>query len=427
MKTYSISEWGYLPLRSEAKPDGISVADATALYKVAQSQQSALGLRGSRVLEFHHNGLRAQQVVGVLVTDNCTLEILPKIDDEGARIARQSLIQMLMRVIQLRISTSGTTMLDLQERDTLEVLIRYFARQLYHAVHRGLSRHYNLVEADLSALRGKLNLTRQLTKFAASPNWLACRYDEFSSDTPLNRILKLAVVHLSGATRSAANKRMLLELRYAFGGVADISRGASLPVQQVRIDRTNEIYRELYELALMFLGSRRQSVFSGIQQGYSLLFEMNTLFEEFVGRSLQQLHSKLDVEVTLQAPKSHVLRDDSGRKIFQTIPDVHVTSRSNNSCLIVDTKWKRLNASTSGSPLGISNADIYQMLAYADVYDANSVLLLYPHSPEISIAPGLQKRFRAESSKKEIVIGTLSLSDISSVGVQLELLLNGIN
>lgn len=426
MKTYSISEWGYLPLRSEAKPDGVSEADAAGLYKVAQSQQALLGLRGSRILEFHHNGLRAQQVVGVLVTDNCRLEILPKIDDEGGQIARRSLVQMLMRVIQLRISSSGATKLDLQEDDILEILIRYFAQQLFQAVHRGLSRNYNLIEADLPSLRGQLNVTRQLTKFAATPNLLSCRFDEFSSDTPLNQILKAAVLHLARITRSAANKRMLLELRYPFEEVTDISSSDPLPGKRVRIDRTNASYRELFELALMFLSSRSQTVYSGIGQGYSLLFEMNTLFEEFVARSLQRLGARLDVIVTPQGPKSHVLRDQTGQRVFQTIPDMHLVSKRSNSCLIVDTKWKRLDGSADGATLGVSSSDIYQMMAYAEVYDAKTVLLLYPHSASASAQPGLLKRFRTTTSDKEIIVGTLSLSHIGSVDCQLTSLLESI-
>ena len=106
--------------------------------------------------------------------------------------------------------------LDTQRRDLLEILIRLFANRLLSAVRRGMPRRYLTHEEDLALLRGGLDVKRQFTHLAVRPNRLACRYDELSSDTPLNRVLKAAVSRLAGCTRSAANARRLAELAARF-------------------------------------------------------------------------------------------------------------------------------------------------------------------------------------------------------------------
>lgn len=420
MRCYRVSEWGYLPFQSETHPEGIPEADALCLYREAQIQQSMLDLKGQSVLELHHKRLRAQQVVGVLVARGCRLEILPKIGDESDPIARRSLVHMLARTLDLRLASSGATDVHGQETDLLEVLIRLFSEQLYRAVHRGLPRNYHAVEADLPVLRGQLNVPQQFTRLAASPQLLACRFDELSSDIPLNQVLKAATVRLGKITRSMRNKRLLMELSLAFADVRDVDPLALLASNPVQIDRTNSAYRELLSLAVLFLKGWRQSIYRGEGRGYSLLFEMNTLFEEFVGRSLARLSLRLDATVSLQGPRSYVLKDEVGAQVFATKPDVHLRHKLTGDVQIVDTKWKRLKQTEKGAPFGISNSDIYQMMAYAEVYKAVGVVLVYPHAPEVAAEPGVLKCYRTVSTNRQIAIATLSLSEISTVDAQLQ-------
>ena len=75
-------------------------------------------------------------------------------------------------------------------------------------------------EEDLKIMRGRLHVVRQVTTLAARPDMLACRFDELSENTPLNRVLKAAVVRLANVTRSAANARLLAELAYLQGNRA---------------------------------------------------------------------------------------------------------------------------------------------------------------------------------------------------------------
>jgi hypothetical protein len=82
---------------------------------------------------------------------------------------------------------------------------------------------------------------------------------------------------------------------------------------------------------------------AGCGYGFSLLFEMNTLFERYVGLTLKDALRNSGVEVILQGPRSHALLDvGTGKGRFMTKPDI-VLRVQGQPKMIIDTKWKRLN------------------------------------------------------------------------------------
>ena len=193
--------------------------------------------------------LKAGQVVGVLAIPRRTLEILPKIDGRDGDV-RRALIHMLAVARGLRVADGELAALHTQRHDLLEILIGLFADRLLAAVRRGLPRRYVEYEDDLRLLRGRLDVTRQVTHLAFRPDLLACRFDELSEDTPLNRVLKAAVTGLARIARSASNARRLADLAARFGAVGDPAAPLREPV---RLDRTNTAFHDLYRLACLFL------------------------------------------------------------------------------------------------------------------------------------------------------------------------------
>ena len=291
-----------------------------------------LGLPEDAVLKRTDNGVRAQQVVGILAVPGITVEILPKVDaDDGA--VRAALIHMLAVVKDLRIHHGDLAAMDTQRQDLLELLIRLFADRLLTAVRRGLPRRYVLHEEDLAVLRGRLNVKRQFTSLLASPDLIACRFDELSVDTPLNRVLKAAAKGMVKRTRSWDNRRRLHELLARLDNVAD---SASPLEEPVALDRTNTAFHDVYRLAVLFLKGEWQQTASGEASGFSLLFPMNGLFEEFVGMSLQKALGA--DRVRLQGPEEGAERPP--RHLVR--PDIVVDKHSRP--VVLDTKWSALGA-----------------------------------------------------------------------------------
>ena len=380
--------------------------EAERLCTLAERARRRLHKKPPVLTRTHEGGLKAEQVVGVLAVPGKTLEILPKIDgDDGA--VRKALVHMLAVAHRLRVADGELASLDTQRRDLLELLIGLFAKRLLGAVRRGLPRRYIGHEDDLKLLRGRLDVTRQVTHLAARPDLLACRFDELSEDTPLNRVLKAAVWRLARVARTAVNARRLAELTARFEFVGDTPDPHREPV---RLDRTNTAFHDLHRLARLFLTGDWQSTTGGETTGFTLLFPMNELFEQFIGQSLKRALGS--GRVRLQDQRYSALIDDADERLFNLKPDAVIetptsatgppadldTRRKRQSTadghrgriqpdppIILDTKWKELKPYASGCErtLGVAQSDVYQMLAYARAYGAGRLILLYPWHREL--------------------------------------------
>lgn len=413
MPAYSVREWESLP-----HGDGVGCIPqhlAQRLVALAKASPFA-GRGGGGVLEDRRHDLRARGVVGVLAVPGGTLEILPKIDvgekegsPEETREIRKRLVHMLAVALDLKIETGRMTDLDWQRETLLEILISLFCDKLTEAVRRGMPRRYTLHEDDLPTLRGSLDIPRQFSRHIANPGRLACRYNELSEDIAINRIMKATIAHLARMSRNATNLQRLRELTFIYAEVADVQVPA-LRWEDVVIDRTNSAWQELLGMAGLFLRNRYQTTTAGSGQGTALLFEMNALFEEYMGRLVSRALFGSKFRVTLQGGRRFCLKSlDDEREIFQTKPDILIWC-DEQIVHVIDTKWKRISAHADDRKQGVSQADVYQMMAYAHLYKAPRLTLLYPHHAGLGETEGIRARFQVTG--EETLLETASF-DIS--------------
>jgi 5-methylcytosine-specific restriction enzyme subunit McrC len=403
----------------------------------AVAKASSLGgEHGARIIQHGRTFLKAQQVVGVIAAEDCSLEILPKIDGlgDGESLAskaqiRRNLIHMLVVALDLDVAVGRLAELAWQNENMLEILIRLFCDKLFEAVHLGLPRRYVHHEEDLPKLRGRLDVMRQYSTLAARPGRLACRFDELSTDIALNQIMKAAVARLLRLSRSALNQRKLRELGFAFADVRDVAVSA-LRWDKVVLDRTNARWKDLLALARLLLGERFQSTSSGRGSGFSLLFEMNTLFEEYIGRTLRRVLIGSGLTVHLQGGRLYCLAEldrehgSTGRQHFMTKPDI-IIRRGADPVMIIDTKWKRLAAAIEDKKQGVSQSDVYQMMAYGRIYRCPQLMLLYPHHDELKRPQGELSRHAIVGCEDELTTATIDISNLSTCQQHLHELVAG--
>ena len=386
MRPRTLLEWEHLPFGLDPNdPATIPEHLGDRLAAVAAASPLA-GRGGDGVLEHRRKGLRARGVVGMIVAEGAVLEILPKIDGAGGDGGiRRRLIHMLAVALDLEVAAGEIAAHGDQDETLLEILIRLFSTRLVEAVRRGMPRRYIAEEEDLPTLRGRLDVMRQFTRLAATPHRLACRYDALSRDIALNHIMKAVVTRLTRIARADDNRRRLAELAFAYAEIADVAL-SKLRWDQVVIDRTNERWRSLMNFARLLLGERFQTTSRGASPGFSLLFEMNVLFEEYVARVLASALAGSGRRVVAQGGRLHCLRDATDRGLFQTRPDILV-KRGDRVEQVIDTKWKRVAARVDDPKQGVSQADVYQMMTYSRLYSCPRVTLLYPHNQALGEAP----------------------------------------
>lgn len=380
MISRSILEWQSLPYG-----DGQGEIPAWAADRIAAvAAASPLVGRGTDgIIQHGRKALRARGVVGVIAAEGVMLEILPKIDvaapDERARtgVVRRRLIYMLSVALDLRIEAGEISNHDFQHETLLEILIRLFTVKHVNAMRQGLPRRYIQQVDDLPSLRGRLDVTRQFTTLASSPQKLACRFDVLSTDIALNQIMKAVVTKLSRIAQSSGNVRRLHELAFSYANVREIAV-RKLRWDEAVIDRTNVRWQQLLNLAKLILNASYQTTSMGQSTGFSLLFEMSMLFEEFITRMLRRAVVGMDLRIIAQGGRLYCLETEEQRGLFQTRPDILV-KRNGHIVQVIDTKWKRIATRIDDPKHGVSQSDVYQMLAYGRLYECPRLTLLYPH------------------------------------------------
>jgi len=214
------------------------------------------------------------------------------------------------------------------------------------------------------------------------------------------QVMKACVVFLSRQARRAETVRRLAELRVALAAVTAV-HPHHLAWDKIAIDRSNRRWRSLLALARLFLRRDWQATHRANDLrdlvGVTLLFPMNDLFEAYVAALLRKALAPEGYEVVSQGGLRYCLNEVSpdgtlGRPLFRTKPDCMVR-RDGRTALIIDTKWKRLTAAGSDPKRGVSQADVYQLMAYARLYDSARLMLLYPHHADLE-RPGALARHR---------------------------------
>ena len=272
-----------------------------------------------------------------------------------------------------------------------DALALAFGAAARRAFSRGLLHGYRTEEDALLAVRGRIRFDEQIRRRFGIPLPVEVRYDEFTDDILLNRLVKAAAHRLG---------RMGLRSREARSGVAwvaealsDVSlvafpRGA---VPDVRFDRLNEHYRSVAALARLILRHGAFEAARGKVRASGFLIDMSKVFQEFVTVALREA---LGVSERVFGEHGIGSLDIEGRVGLR--PDM--AWRDGSRCTFVgDVKYKRADA-------GVPNADLYQLFAYATALDLPGGLLIYARGEREPVAHTVRH------SGKRLEVATLDLS-----------------
>lgn len=420
MTVVSFREYEPIPVLEKLghpQEHALSVAEVEALERLGHSL-------GFTILQhLSRQRVSPKQFVGSIQLGDRLVEFLPKIespDKNRPPAVRQNLLQMLLVAHDLDLSHSTQADLEHTSGSWLDMLMRYFCQALSRQVRHGLVKRYRSEEDDLAVVRGRLLIEEQLTRNLVHQERLACEYDELDENHLLNQLFKWVLQRM---LRLALSERTLQAARELLGVFADVDdvRPSSAAVDAYNLDRASERFGFCWQLAKAFLKGDTTDLFGGTQNSFALLFDMNLLFESYVGKVLRNTLRRHPQHVQLQDTRFHLVRNSqNNHRLFQLRPDI-VLEHGGQAIAIIDTKWKRLKPEQR--KVGVKSTDFYQMHAYASRYRCNSVLLLYPWDPASGNTVGERRRFEVEDTSIVIRVGELDMSDLDQVARQLLALL----
>ena len=181
-------------------------------------------------------------------------------------------------------------------RDLLPALVSFFARTTQTTLARGLYHSYREHHDRLIAMRGRIDIARQLARpgeVIPTP----CQFTDFTADLIENSYLKAAVSRsLRVAGVQPIDRRRLMQHLVTLEDVGDVRHDHS-DYDRVVFTRLNEHYKPALRLARLVLANLTLQDAIGATQASSFMVDMNELFERFVTERLQRaLRGRLDVK-----------------------------------------------------------------------------------------------------------------------------------
>ena len=388
MHTVTVREYARItsgPMAGANGLDQATVSDVAFDWLCKESERLRKAGAGLVQLE-GRRWLRLDNYVGVIeAPDGTRIEILPKTFDEGddATQARRLLQKMLQRCLHLDPRISAPTDLLVFDGPLTEWVIQQFLATLDTLVKRGLRFEYHAVEEERRFLRGRLLVDRQLRQPPGRAHYFQVEHEVFDADRPENRLLRSALEKVCKQTKEVANKRLAYELAHQLLEIPP-SRDFAKDFDQWRSDRLTAHYRPVRPWCSLILNEQNPLTVLGDWTGNSLLFPMEQVFESYVEGCLRRA---LRPGQTLRAQAaSQYLATHNKQPWFQLRPDFLLFD--DGATTVLDTKWKRLDASKGNSEdkYGLSQADFYQLYAYGQKYlgGCGRLVLLYPQTATFS-------------------------------------------
>ena len=360
----------------------------------------------SNAFTWGHNCIKWQQFCGLVQLGDITLEVLPKVTEsrESPADSRSTLIKMLGKAGLIKLHKPGTANIDLASCSLLDVFIADFCQQLLHQLAQGSFKQYVSNEENLGVLRGKLRVADQLKTNLAHKERLYCEYDELSEDNFINRAIKYALVVVLPKAKSSKLKRQISELLLRFDHVAQRLINPDL-ISEHTLNRNEQRFAGVLHYCELFIRNLAPNNTAGSHQAFSLLFDMNQLFEAWVSALLKPLAYELGLTLRTQGPRRYLAyRSDIQSDVFQMRPDVCFLDERGDVRLVADAKWKKL--ARQETKLGVSQSDMYQLHAYGNRYKCRNLALIYPR--QMPSEPDHHFELHTDGSAASVLIASCS-------------------
>ena len=339
-------------------------------YYLSERQHQALEAYYGNYSPFFsliRNGVQFCEYVGVLHVGDTLIEILPKADkSEDKGLWQYLLINMIRTVWGFPVQNSGSSDLKLKHNSVLDLYFELFIKEVEQLIHLGLIKKYVREEQNSKTLKGKLTFTKHIQKNIVHQERFYIETTIYTQQHDLHRIIFAALNLISLLNRNSLLTSRIGNLLLNFPEQKTIKVNATT-FSRIQYDRKTNVYKSAIEIAELLLLNYHPDISQGNRNVLALMFDMNSLWEQFVLRILKKsLH---DFKVNGQIDK----RFWKGDKLQSTMrPDIVLNHKTEDLTVVLDTKWKNLNGK------GPSPEDLRQMFVYHEYFDASLVALVYP-------------------------------------------------
>jgi len=237
--------------------------------------------------------------------------------------------------------------------DLLPAFAHTVERQIDRALRQGLLQGYRTAEESSPVVRGRFREAEQIRRRFGMPLPVEVMYDEFTTDIAENRLLRAAVdrlLRLPGVPRTVRTR--LMHQRSRLADITPLIRGQAPPGWHPT--RLNSRYHPALHLSETVLRGWSAEHLPGQLHMNGFLFDMNSVYEDFVCTALREAMRPYGGRSVLQARDIHMDEGDA----IRLRPDFVWYGESGTPLIVADAKYK------ARKKRGFPNEDLYQLLAY---------------------------------------------------------------
>lgn len=369
------------------------------------------------------NELRSNKFVGCIQFNGVRLNLLPKIFHVIGKEYAPSEVSQIQNHILWWLSycrkikfPNYQSSLDGSKSDFFEVLIYLFSRYTRSLLSNSILQQYEEVNSELPFVKGRLNTSAYIQQNISTGRWhkLNCTFETFIIDNTFNRIVKYVTTLLYKVTNNSDNRKNLREILFILDDVSDV-KATSEQCASIRFNPMMSDFETVRDYCQLFLSNCISFDYKNELKLFAFLLPMEYVFEDFVfGFIDKELES-----VKAKAQRCDVNLDEAGQ--FALRPDLFLKTAEKS--LIADTKYKIVYSDDTDPKKGISQSDLYQMLAYSIRFNVDEIILFYPstlsdeqeHSGQLLVKDQL-------AGGKSITIKTfqLQIMDRNLIGMPIE-------
>ena len=310
-----------------------------------------------------HKGIKFSQYVGVVQIDGLCIEILPKSDNstDDKKVWQGALIEMLKVTKKLNVDKVGQANVNKQSIHLLDIYFEWFLNELQVLIRQGLVKKYFEEKRNINVLKGKIEFAEHINKNLIHKERFFTSHQVYEKDHLVHQILgqALSIVEemSNGSYIYSRCKTIILDFPTVKKIKANSSTFNSLPKNRKIVP-----YKTALEIARLIILNYAPNISSGKENMLALLFDMNSLWEEYILMKIQHV-AQDGIEVFGQ--KSKVFWNG-----ITIRPDIVI--RNGSETYIIDTKWKNINGNKP------SVEDLKQMYVYNDYWRSTKAVLVYP-------------------------------------------------
>jgi 5-methylcytosine-specific restriction enzyme subunit McrC len=346
-------------------------------YFSAKSEDTSESQRFLNFL-YRNNEIKSNKYVGVIHYNGHKIDLLPKIFYNAQRSYSEAQVSQIHNHILWWLSycrkikfPNYQTALGEAKSDFFEVLVYLFAKYTHNLLSSSIYLQYEEVQHELNVVKGRINAAKYINENIRTGRWhkVNCTYDSFELDNEFNQIIKYVATILFNASSSQDNKKLLREILYILDDVSDVKVTAE-QCAAIKFNPMFGAFETVRDYCHLFLSNSVSFNYKNNLQLFAFLLPMEYVFEDFIYGFIS---TELE-EITAKSQRGDIFLDNE--KNFALRPDLWIKTES-FSC-IADTKYKIVYSDSDDARKGISQADLYQMLAYAIRFEVKNVQLLYP-------------------------------------------------